>query len=64
MAEEKKKGRRKQPKRTYVHRPNAVHITVYSVDGQPVPKKVLEEAATAVQDVAFRNNLLIGLAET
>lgn len=59
-----KKPRRKPPRRTYVHRPHAVHITIYSQDGSPVPKSVLNEAAQAVTDVALKNNLLIGLAET
>ena len=61
---EQKKARRKAPRRTYVHHQNAIHITVYSPDGKPVPRSVLNEAAQSVQEVALANNLLIGLAET
>jgi hypothetical protein len=59
-----KKPRRKPQRRTYVPRPNAVHITIYSQDGRPVPKSVLNEAAQSVTNIALENNLLIGLAET
>lgn len=65
MAEQKKNRKRKpQQRRTYVHRPNAVHVTVYSPDGRPVPQGVLNQAADAVTDIALRNGLLVGLAET
>lgn len=67
MAEAKQrkpqKGRPKQ-RRTYVNRANAVHVTVYSPDGKPVPKAVLNEAADAVTEVALRNRLLVGLADS
>jgi hypothetical protein len=56
--------KRKSVKRTYIPRPNAVHVTVYSPDGRPVPKSVLNQAAEAVTDVALANGLLVGLAET
>ncbi len=59
-----RKPRKRTTKRTYISRPNAVHITIYSQDGSPVPKSVLNEAAELVTEVALRNNLLIGLAET
>jgi hypothetical protein len=61
MAEKK---RNPKSRRTYVPRPNAIHVTVYSPDGRPVPKSVLNQAADAVTDVALRNGLLVGLAET
>lgn len=62
-----KKPRRKPQRRTYIPRSNAVHITIYSQDGKPVPKGVLNEAAEAVTNVAFKHsdlNLLTSLAET
>lgn len=64
MSEQKKPRKRSRPKRTYVHRPNAVCITIYSTDGSAVPKSVLAEATEAVTDIALNNGLLIGLAET
>lgn len=63
MADERK-PRKRTNKRTYVARPNAIHVTLYSQDGSPVPKSVLNEAAESITDIAFKNNLLIGLAET
>ena len=63
MSEAKPK-RKRQPKRTYVQRSNAVHITIYSQDGRPVPAEVLNEAAEAVTDLALSHRLLVGLAET
>jgi hypothetical protein len=62
---DQQKSRRKRPqKRTYIHRPNAVCITIHSQDGSPVPKAVLNEAANAVTQIALHNRLLINLAET
>ena len=58
------KKRNSKPRRTYVPRPNAIHVTVYSPDGRPVPKSVLNKAADAVTQVALDNGLLVGLAET
>lgn len=63
MAEKQKTRKRSKPRRTYVHKPNAVCVTIYSMDGSAVPKAVLEEAADSVTAVALKNNLLIGLAE-
>lgn len=63
MAEQKKTRKRGKPKRTYVPRPNAVCITIHSMDGSPVPRAVLDAAATAVTDIAIQNNCLINLAE-
>lgn len=66
MTDTPKKSRsnkRGKPRRTYVHRPNAVCITVHSMDGSPVPRSVLNEAAEAVTDIAIKNNCLINLAE-
>lgn len=62
MAEQKNK-RRPRAKRTYIHRPNAVCITIHSQDGSPVPRAVLNEATEAVTNIALRNNLLINLAD-
>lgn len=62
-AKPKRKPKRQQ-KRTYVSRSNAVHITIYSQDGKPVPTAVLNEAAQAVTDLALSHRLLVGLAET
>lgn len=56
--------RKPRPKRTYVHRPNALCITIYSQDGQPVPRAVLDEAAEAVTEIALKHRLLIGLADS
>jgi hypothetical protein len=58
------KSRRKKPKRTYIHRRNAVCITIHSPDGSQVPRSVLNEAADAVTQIALKNGLLINLAET
>lgn len=65
MPEQKIKPRNKgRVKRTYVHRPNAIHITLYSPHGDPVPRAILNEATQAVTDIALANNLLVGLADT
>lgn len=53
---------RKRP--TYIPRPNAVCITIHSQDGAPVPRRILDEAARRVTDLALENGLLINLAET
>lgn len=58
------KRRRPRSKKGYVHRPNALCVTVHSIDGSPVPRSVLAEAAAAVEEVATRYGLLINLAET
>jgi hypothetical protein len=63
MSEAKRK-RPARPKRTYIHRPNAICVTVHSQDGSPVPRSVLNEVAEAVTDVALRNGLLINLADS
>jgi hypothetical protein len=47
-----------------VGRSNAVHVTLYSPDGKPVPKAVLNQAADAVTEIAVANRLLVGLADT
>lgn len=61
---EKKTRKRNRQKRTYIHRPNAVCVTIHSQDGSPVPRSVLNQAAEAITQVALDNNLLINLAET
>lgn len=58
-----KTRKRTRPKKTYIHRPNAVCITIHSQDGSAVPRSVLDEAADAVTEIALRNRLLINLAE-
>lgn len=55
---------KKPRKRTYIQRPNAVCITIHSQDGSPVPRRVLDEAAHRVTNLALENGLLINLAET
>jgi len=60
----KKNEKRRQTKRTYVHRPNAVCITIHSQDGSPVPRSVLSEASDAVWEIAQKYNLLINLADS
>jgi hypothetical protein len=62
MSEVKKPGRKPQ-KRGYIHRPNAVCITIHSQDGSPVSKSVLNDAADAVTQIALSNHLLINLAD-
>jgi hypothetical protein len=69
MAEQtrpQRKGRSRGGRRplSYIHRPNAVCITIHSQDGSPVPRSVLNEAADSVTQIALRNGLLINLAET
>lgn len=61
---EKVKNRKKTPRRTYVSRPNAIHLTIYSPYGDAVPKAILNEAAEALTQIALDNGLLIGIAET
>lgn len=60
---DQRKPRKKAPKRTYIPRTNAVCITVYSPQGKPVPRSVLDKAEQAVLDIALENGLLISLAE-
>jgi hypothetical protein len=65
MPEQKNKSRnRGRAKRTYVHRPNAIHITLYSPHGDPVPRAILNEATEVVTQIAVANGLLVGLADT
>lgn len=56
--------RRNTTKRTYIHRPNAVCVTLHSQDGSPVPRSVLNEATSAIWHIAHNNNLLINIADT
>lgn len=63
MAEQKQRNRGRA-KRTYVHRPNAVCITIHSQDGSSVPRAVLNEATAAITDIARYYNLLINVADT
>jgi hypothetical protein len=60
----KKRNRKRPPRRTYINRPNAVCITVHSQDGSPVPRSVLNEATSAVTNIALEHGLLINLADT
>lgn len=59
---EKQKSRKKQ-KKVYVHRPNSVCVTLHSPDGRPVPREVLDEAASSIEHIAIKHNLLINVAE-
>lgn len=59
-----KKRPRPRRKQTYVHRMNAVHLTVYSPDGGTIPAEVRKQAEQAVTDVALQNGLLVGIATT
>lgn len=61
MTEVKKRSRK--PRRTYVHRSNALCITLHSPDGSSVPKQVFEEAVEAVSNIAVQNRLVVNLAE-
>lgn len=63
MVEQKKPRKRGKPKRTYVHRSNAVCITIYSIDGSQVPREVLDAAANSITEIALHHNCLINLAE-
>ena len=62
MSETKKRPRAK--KRTYVHRPNAMCFTVYSQDGSPVPRHVLDEVNDSIIEIARHYNLLVGIADS
>lgn len=63
--DEKKQRRIRRPRNNkYVPRTNAVHITIHSQDGNPVPRSVLDQATRAVEEVATKNRLLINVAET
>lgn len=66
MSDQKQKQRKGRPrtKRTYIHRPNAVCVTIHSQDGSPVPRSVLNEATSAIWHIAHNNNLLINIADT
>lgn len=64
MAEQKKQRSRGRAKRTYVHRPNAVCITIHSQDGSAVPRAILNEATEAIVEFARFHNLLINVADT
>lgn len=59
MAEKKQRKPRSRG-RTYVPRPNATHITIYSPDGKPVPQSVLNEAE-AVRGALERALILLVL---
>ncbi len=45
------------------HGSNAVHITIYSQNGKPVPNWVLEKAAEAVTEIAQTHSLLIATTQ-
>jgi hypothetical protein len=64
MAEKAEKRRRPRQKRTYIHRPNALCVTVHSQDGSPIPNGVRNEIAEAVTNIALAHGLLINLADT
>jgi hypothetical protein len=52
------KVKRRRTRSGYVQKPRAVHLTLYSPDGEPVSRKALGEAAAAVEEVAIRYGLL------
>lgn len=63
MSEQKKQPRKRNKPRKYVHKPNAVCVTIHSVDGSPVPRAVLNAAADSITQIATDYNCLVNLAE-
>lgn len=61
-ARKRRSGRNR--KSTYVHRNNALHVTVYQPQGESVPNKIFDEIENAILKIALENNLLIGRATT
>jgi hypothetical protein len=57
------KPKRRRTRGGYVAKPRAAHLTLYSPDGEAVARKALDEAATAVEDVAVRYGLLVSVTE-
>jgi hypothetical protein len=64
VSEQKKRRSKRPQRRTYINRPNAVCITIHSQDGSPVPKSILNEAASSVTNIALEHGLLINLADS
>lgn len=62
MADERKPKRRRM-RSGYVPKPRAVDITLYSQDGNPIPRPALNEAADAVSGVAETYGLLVNVTE-
>lgn len=60
---EQKKSRPKRKSRKYVHKTNAVCITLHSVDGSTVPRPVLDAAIQRVEELAQDYNCLVNVAE-
>ena len=58
VSDQKKPRRNRRRKPQYKHYPFATSITVYSPDGSPVPRSVLEQIETYVGAIAVQNNLL------
>lgn len=61
MSESSKK-KRNRSKQTYIHRTNAVCITLYDLQGKTVPAEVRHQAEQAVTDIALANGLVINIA--
>jgi hypothetical protein len=57
------KGKRRRTRSGYVHKPGAIHLTLYAHDGLPLSRKVLSEAAIAVEEVAIKYGLLVNVTE-
>jgi hypothetical protein len=60
----KAKAVRRKNQPTYKHRTNAVHLTLYSVDGTTIPAAVRREAEAAITEIALRSGCLVGIATT
>lgn len=56
-----KRGPNKK-RNAYQHQPSSVCVTIYSQDGAPVSKAVLDEAADSIAHIAKNYNLLINTA--
>lgn len=57
-----KSSKRAYKRNTYVRQPSSVCVTIYSQDGAPVSKKVLDEAANSIAGIAHQHSLLINTA--
>jgi len=58
------KRKNRNRKSGYVHRNNALHVTIYHPQGENVPGPIFDEIEKAILDIALKNNLLIGRATT
>jgi hypothetical protein len=60
---EQRKPRKKTGKRPYVHRSNSICVTLYSQDGQPVARNVLDEAEEFLTNIANQHRLLVAVSD-